>query len=251
MRSSRRPDNLDGGTRIATLRPIYLFSDSQLLFWKQGEALFLESIRGLLPGREAKAAYIGASNGDRPEFYALFEGAMQQVGITDSRRILLSFSPADRAFVEDADLILLAGGDVELGWKVFESVGLDEIIPRKYSAGVLLIGISAGAVQLGLGTMRTPGDEPGRPIDTFRLARFVVGVHEEKESWSRLRQTLVSRGGHETGIGIPSGAGLILHPDHDVEPIRYPLHEFLTLGEEVTSRLLWPPAGPDEATGPA
>lgn len=214
------------------------------MFWKQGEALFLDSIKRLLPHREAKAAYIGASNGDRPEFYALFEGAMQQVGITDSRRILHSFSSADRAFVEDADLILLAGGDVEMGWKVFESVGLDEIIPRKYSAGVLLIGVSAGAVQLGSGTMRTSGDEPERPIDTFRLARFVVGVHEEEENWSRLRQTLASRGGHETGIGIPSGGGLILHPDQDVEPIRYPLHEFVPRGGEVTSRLLSPPGHP-------
>jgi hypothetical protein len=33
------------------------------------------------------AAYIGASNGDRPEFYGIFEAAVDAIGITDRRMI--------------------------------------------------------------------------------------------------------------------------------------------------------------------
>jgi hypothetical protein len=49
-------------------QPLYLFADSQLLFWKPQGKLLLE---GVVAGHEDQppaAAYIGASNGDREEF---------------------------------------------------------------------------------------------------------------------------------------------------------------------------------------
>jgi cyanophycinase len=53
------------------------------------------------------AAYIGASNGDRREFYEIFEAAANAVGITQRRMISSSFGPDDRAFLDCAQLILL------------------------------------------------------------------------------------------------------------------------------------------------
>ena len=64
-----------------TLKPIYLFADSQLLFWKDEDRLFLDSLRSLIERPHPKAAYIGASNGDDLVFYSLFQGAMEGIGI--------------------------------------------------------------------------------------------------------------------------------------------------------------------------
>ncbi|HEY2921146.1 MAG TPA: Type 1 glutamine amidotransferase-like domain-containing protein, partial [Candidatus Binatia bacterium] len=164
------------------LQPIYLFADSQLLFWRNKGTIFLQSIRETIDRTELKAAYIGASNGDDPEFYSIFEGAMESIGIQDCKMILSSFPSDDESFVEESDIILLAGGDVEKGWNVFTKVGLKELIIKRYYEGALLIGVSAGAVQLGLFGVVQDGSA-NKLIDTFKLIPFVIGAHEEKEKW--------------------------------------------------------------------
>ena len=75
----------------STPQPIYLFADSQLLFWRSKDALFLRSLREVLDEDSPKAAYIGASNGDDPEFYSIFTAAMEGIGIHECRMILSSF----------------------------------------------------------------------------------------------------------------------------------------------------------------
>ena len=116
------------------LQPLYLLADSQLLFWERRGRLLLEAaVDGLARDTPLSAAYIGASNGDRPEFYGIFEAAVDAVGITDRRMIDSSFGPDDRAFLERAKLIVLAGGDVRLGWNTFEKTGMKDVILRRYA----------------------------------------------------------------------------------------------------------------------
>src|SRR5581483_1141325 len=97
-------------------QPIYLFADSQLLFWKPGGSLFCRSLRDWLAAAAPKAAYLGASNADNPEYYSLFEAAMAAIGIEQCRMIRSRFSADDETFINEADLILLAGGSVARGW---------------------------------------------------------------------------------------------------------------------------------------
>ena len=131
------------------LRPLYLFADSQLLFWKHGERRLLESMLEGMPGNSSRAAYLGASNGDRPEFYEIFTAAMGNVGWPNCQMISSAFTPDERDFLEQAQLILLAGGDVRSGWDTFERTGIKDVLLTRYAQGAVLIGISAGAIQLG------------------------------------------------------------------------------------------------------
>src|SRR5271167_1910455 len=118
------------------LQPLYLLADSQLLFWKRQDRLLLEAaLDGLALDTPLSAAYIGASNGDRPEFYGIFEAAVDAIAITDRRMIDSSFGPDDRAFLERAQLIVLAGGDVRLGWNTFEKTGMKDVILGRYTQG--------------------------------------------------------------------------------------------------------------------
>ena len=85
-------------------------------------------------GRAPRAAYLGASNGDLPEFYDLFLGAMAEIGIRsgDCLHIPSRPGPKELDFLADADLVLLAGGDVQRGWREFETSGLKDKIVERY-----------------------------------------------------------------------------------------------------------------------
>lgn len=203
------------------MKSIFLLADSQLLFWRENGRLLIGRLVKEWTRDQLKAAYIGASNGDNPDFYTIFVAAMEGVGVFDCRMIPSDLSEADMAFLNEADIILLAGGDVEAGWRVFLSNGLNEHIVRKYFEGASLIGVSAGAVQLGLCGLA--GD--GSLIETFKLVPFIIGAHEEANNWKTTIELLQLSGPGTTAIGLPTGGGAIYHPDHTVEPLRYPLVE--------------------------
>jgi cyanophycinase len=223
------------------LRPLYLFADSQLLFWKQAERRLLESMLEGIDGQSARAAYLGASNGDRPEFYEIFKAALGNVGWTDCRMITSAFSPDERAWLESAQLILLAGGDVRLGWDTFERTGIKEVLLTRYAQGVVLIGISAGAVQLGRHALLEGRSSAATElVNMLNLTPAVVDVHDEADHWARLSNAVHLLEGTVTGLGIPTGGGLAVHPDTTFEPIRHPVHEFAFDGTRVTHSLLWP-----------
>lgn len=235
--------SVEGLATSTNARPIYLLADSQLLFWSEpgGGESFLQSVRRQLDRPSPRAAYLGASNGDDPEFYEIFVAAMDGISVFDTRLIPSAPSREDRAFLDEADLVLLAGGDVERGWKVFEETGLRDAIVQRYYAGAVLMGVSAGAVQLGLA-----GWPEGAPVtrenlvDTLKLIPHVVDAHAEREEWERLKKAVGLLGESVQGFGIPSGGGMIYHPDHSVEAVRHPLHEVSLREGRVVRSLLFP-----------
>ncbi|MDT5408673.1 MAG: dipeptidase [Mycobacterium sp.] len=222
------------------LQPLYLLADSQLLFWKRQDRLLLEAaVDGLARDTPLSAAYIGASNGDRPEYYGIFEAAMEAIGITDRRMIDSSFGTDDLAFLERAQLIVLAGGDVRLGWNTFEKTGMKDVILGRYAQGAVLVGISAGAVQFGrYGIVETAESSTTELLDLFKLVPVVIDTHDERAEWARLSHTIHLLAGAATGLGIPSGGGVIVHADATIEPLRRPAHEFRFEGPHVTHSLL-------------
>lgn len=199
------------------MQPIVLLADSQLLFWRENNQLLLERVLKAGP----KAAYIGASNGDNPDFYAIFVAAMEGAGVFDCRMIPSIVSEADLSFLNDADIILLAGGDVELGWRTFLSNGLNNHIVRRYFEGATLIGISAGAVQLGLCGLAADGSL----IETFKLVPFIIGAHEESNYWKTTRDLLRLSPTNTRAIGLLTGGGAIYYPNQPLEPLRHSLVE--------------------------
>jgi cyanophycinase len=220
--------------------PVYMFADSELLFWKSRGKLFLDSIRAFLKPEMPKAAYIGASNGDVEEFYSIFEAAMDGIDVGQRRMIRSSFSTVDRDFLREACVIVLAGGDVLRGWKIFVETGLrDEIIAR-YQSGAVLIGISAGAMQLGPHAIVDHDDSSQELIETFNLVPAIVDAHDEHRGWARLSSTVALLEGAASGIGIPKGGGAIFHPDRSWEAVRRPLHEICSGKSGANCNLIMP-----------
>src|ERR1051325_7238521 len=156
-----------------SLTPVYLLADSQLLFWRDSDGtLLLDSSKTGVKTESASASYLGASNGDDPAFYSIFEAAMETLGVTRRRMILSSFSSEDAEFLANSDIILLAGGDAVSGLQTFTSNGAREAVMARYLEGALLIGVSAGALQLGL-CAYPEGDFCGAQlVETFKFVPF-------------------------------------------------------------------------------
>jgi peptidase E len=224
---------------VSKIKPIYLLSDSQSLFWKDDNDEFLLGGLSRLYGEHARVAYIGVSNGNRLEFYDIFLSAMDNVGLQVCQMVAAD-SEEDIRFLKNADVIVLGGGDTQAGWHQIQALGFDRIIIERYLQGATLIGVSAGAVQLGSAGWVV--DENGQfdVFPTFQLIPYIVGVHEEPD-WERLNQVLASCAEKYTAFGIPSGGGAIVHPDLFVEPVRYPLME---IDEYLNAALLYPPDEP-------
>lgn len=224
--------------------PLFLLADSQLLFWKEDGAAFMDRVAACTGPGAPRAAYLGASNGDNPDFYSIFLAAVEAIGPSESRMIPADPTDDERAFLEAADVVLLAGGDVERGWRAFGASGLGEAVARRYHAGAVLIGVSAGAVQLG--TAGWPERRTDAAFPTWGFAPFVVDAHAEDEDWASLRAVVRARGPGARGIGIPRGGGVVLHPDRTLEVVRYAAYEVSVVDEELVSAVILPP---EEVTG--
>lgn len=206
-------------------QPLYLLADSQPLFWRGGA--FLQELSRSSGKTQPNVAYIGASNADSSDAFGIFEAAFQQVTGARAHWVRAEFSAADRQFLETADVIVLAGGDVEVGWTVFTKTGMRKLIDERYRDGAVLVGVSAGAVQFGK-YASVPDTHGGRKLlETFGLIDFIVAVHDEKHDWQGLAATIQLLEGASRGIGIPHGAALIVHADGSFEPVGRAVEEFV------------------------
>ncbi len=238
------------------MQPVFLLADSQLLFRTQGGAPLLERLAAVLTERAAMtepqtpggpaAAYLGASNGDEPTFFELFRAAMDQLAVRDCRHVPAQPTADDLAFLERADLVLLAGGDARRGLAAFRDAGVETLLLARYYQDAVLVGVSAGAVQLGIRFWSEGVDgAAGETVDGLPVVPSLVDVHDEPD-WERLRRLLAAMPPGVSGLGIPAGGAAIYHPDGTIEPVARPLVE-LQLGEGgIREALLLPGAAEPE-----
>jgi len=123
---------------------------------------------------------------------------------------------------------------------VFEQNGLKELLPRKRFDGAILMGVSAGAVQLGLGCLSNAAQP--KPLDMFRFAPFYVGAHDEGNDWFDIRALVNLVQSDARAIGLPAGGGAVYYADGTLEPLRKPLVEIVKENSQITENILAPPA---------
>lgn len=205
--------------KVSARKPLFLLADSQLLFGLGGGAHLLDSVKSLTGTGSPVAAYVGASNGDAPEYFALFKAAMESRGVGDCRMVRSPPRPHDLDALGAAHVILLSGGDPAAGWRRLGAAGL-EVVARRYEQGAVLLGVSAGAIQLGLYLWPGETHAGAAPPAGFGFAPYLVGVHEEGDDWRGLKAALVSAPPGVSALAIPTGGGLLYHPHGVCEAIR-------------------------------
>jgi len=211
------------------LNPVYLFADSQPLF--ETSIKFLSNSTA----QNASAAYIGFSNKNEPVFYEIFLAIMNNQGITNCMQISSNFSDTEKEFLENSNLILLAGGDTKLGWKILQETACDKILQKKYSEGSILIGVSAGAIQLGLGFMAN-----NVKIEALQIIPMYIDVHDEQNNWNDLKLAVLKYTPALGGLGIPLHGGLVYHVDGTIQAIAKPIEEFRVVNGVLFHNLIIP-----------
>ena len=223
-------------------QPVYLLSDSEILFHRQEQGLILAKTLNALGKnrREISSAYIGASNGDAAAFYEIFLYAMELLRITNCRLISSDFNVSDKEFLNQADVIFLSGGDVKRGWHIMQKTAMDQCITQRYVQGALLVGISAGAIQLGLYGWDKTGDDAHAIFEILKIVPFIIDVHDEEHHWQTLRTRIQHSPAMLSGFGIPLRGGMIYHPNQSIEALRKPLIEICRGADGLTENLILP-----------
>lgn len=224
-----------------TAKPVLLLADSQLLFLKNDKKeYYLKSVFGEDLKQSASCAYLSASNNDEPEFYEMFTEAMDLIGLSNCKMISSAFNKEEQEYLEKADLILLAGGDVDKGLQVFKEKGIDEILQKRYQENAMFIGVSAGAVQLGWQFSKKESEQKNQVEEALKFVPFMVLVHSGKQNFQEVESLLKEPGVIKRAYEIPAGAGIIYHPDNTIEALRKPINEFIQKEEEFLHTLIYP-----------
>ena len=190
---------------------VVLLSDSTPLFRNTGTQHVMDFILASIRNVRPRSAYLGASNGDDLKFYGIFKAAMDYAPKIECRHIKADFNEGDISYLRSCDIVVLAGGSVELGWR---SIGTNEIksaLVKLYDSGKVLVGVSAGAIQLGLF-----GYSDSRHKSLFpalAIAPYIVSVHEEPAGFPNLKKMIKDCNYICGGLGIARRSGVILQQD--------------------------------------
>lgn len=187
---------------------------------------------------DLSAAYVGASNGDDPAFAEIFEAAFSNPRFATTRHVTARYSAMDHMCLSQADVIVLGGGDVLRGWTAMRARGMADTITQRWLQGSVMVGVSAGAIQLARGAL---GDD-GQIVATFGFVPVYVAVHDEARDFASLAELLRAAPSSPAplGIGIPHGAAALYCHEDGLVPIRHALVELRIDGDETNRALLSP-----------
>src|SRR5512144_256224 len=99
-----------------------------------------------------RVGYLGAATDDDPRFLGWMEVLVTSAGpcefVLAPVRGRKAAGGAARAVLEDADVVFVGGGDVELGMARVAERDLAPTLRARHAAGTPVFGISAGAIML-------------------------------------------------------------------------------------------------------
>ena len=203
------------------MKPVFLLADSELLFfWAEG-APFVGRIREYASVSEPRIVYLSRDDKEAQHLYEMVYAAFAQVGMTDCCPIGVEIDDRDLDHLEDADIIILAGGV----WEALVDQGLCDLLRSRQEEGAVLVGIGEGAIQLGAYCWEKHSDDEMTVFEGIGAVPGVVSVDED-EDWQALRTVTPACRPRFRGFGIPQGGGLIYLPEENrFEPIREVVYE--------------------------
>jgi cyanophycinase-like exopeptidase len=180
-----------------------------------------------LPGkRKPRVAYLGAASDDDPRFSAFMERLIRSAGDCAFRLAPQVDRKGGRGgareVIEEADLVFLGGGDVELGMRRLLERDLTGTLQQKYRSGTPFFGVSAGAILLCRQWIRwrDPEDDGSAELfDCLGLAPVLCDCHGEEDGWAELKALLRLAGGRALGHGLRAGAAVRVTADGTTEPV--------------------------------
>ena len=227
---------------VGNIVPIYLLAGGPGSRRAHGDPLLTRAIAGSGVA-EPSIAYVGAASGDDTSFFKMLAGLMRACGAGNvelaplaGRRVKLDKT---RSILEKADMIFISGGDVEEGMEVLEERGMMPFLRELHRGGKPFFGLSAGSIMLAREWIvwDDPNDDStSSAFPCMGFAPVICDTHAEDEGWEELRALLLISPEGTSGYGIPSGAGLCVHPGGELEALGAPVNCFAKIDRMVKRR---------------
>jgi peptidase E len=178
-------------------------------------------------------AYVGAASNDSRIFFLWIAARLKQAGAGLVRLAPLAGRRSVPAkawpLLEQADVLFVSGGDVELGMGVLERTGAAGRLRELHRAGKPFIGISAGSIMLAGSWVRWANARDDSTAESFPclgLAPLLCDTHAEGDDWEELK-VLLRLTGAPVGYGIPSGTALHVAPNGPVTALGGPVQRLV------------------------
>jgi len=136
---------MDGDTVIAKTKQIISIGGGG--FYRNGENLELEKYIIRQSGAEnPRVAFVPTASGEPDHYIASFYAAFLRLGCRPSVLTLFKRAPELRSFLLAQDVIYVGGGNTKSLLAVWRDWGVAEVIREAWESGVVLAGVSAGAI---------------------------------------------------------------------------------------------------------
>jgi len=116
-------------------------------FYRDPENLALEKYVIQQTGVESpRVAFVPTASGEPDHYLSSFYAAFLKLGCRPSVLTFFKRTPEIRSFLLDQDVIYVGGGNTKTLLAVWRDWGVTEILRETWEAGVVLTGVSAGAI---------------------------------------------------------------------------------------------------------
>ena len=174
-------------------------------------------------GRTPRICHVGTASGDPAEFSHRLSEAARERGLDLSHLRLFTMPNVEdiEGHLMEQDVIWVNGGSVANLLAVWRVHGLDAIMRRVWSAGVVLAGVSAGSIcWYEGGTTDSFGPQLRAVTNGLALLPYANGVHYDSEPGRRpLVHRLVADGTLGQTHCTDDGVGLVYHGTELVEAV--------------------------------
>jgi peptidase E len=116
-------------------------------FYRDAENLALEKYVIQQTGVESpRVAFVPAASGEADHYVSSFYSAFLKLGCRPSVLTFFKRTPELRSFLLNQDVIYVGGGNTKTLLAVWRDWGVTEILREAWESGVVLTGVSAGAI---------------------------------------------------------------------------------------------------------
>ena len=116
-------------------------------FYRDAENLALEKYVIRQSGAEnARVCFVPTASGEPDHYVASFYSAFLKLGCRPSVLTFFKRTPDLRSLLLDQDVIYVGGGNTKSLLAVWSDWGVSEILREAWQSGVVLTGVSAGAI---------------------------------------------------------------------------------------------------------
>lgn len=179
-------------------------------FYRDSENLALEKYVIQQTGVESpRVAFVPTASGEPDHYLSSFYAAFLKLGCRPSVLTFFKRTPELRSFLLNQDVIYVGGGNTKTLLAVWRDWGVTEILREAWEAGVVLTGVSAGAICWFERGLTDSFSDELRPLDCLGFLPGSCCPHYDGEPQRRPSyHRLLASGEINAGVAIEDWSGV-------------------------------------------